>query len=189
MMICFLVAILFLCIYGVLFAVLTDPLYRHVSLASQAATTAVHALIVSLAGTAVCCLAFLLPDKRVVPFSFIGLTVLFGMFCAAASFLDAGSRGTMLRLIAMYGLGPVVVGNAVSWPIYLNRFKTRKVGRSVSRGSSAGRAAVPKVPPAPISEESLFGPDPNGPDGDAPLPPGVRSVQEEAALFYEEGDQ
>ena len=112
-------ALLYLAVFGIMYALLTEPLYHAVHLESTAATTAVHAILIALAGTAVCCLLFFLPDKRVAPYGFAGLAVVFAMFCAAALMLDEPARGNMLRLIAMFGLAPVLVGNAAAWPIYL----------------------------------------------------------------------
>ena len=60
----FFATVLFLCVYGVLYALLAEPLYRHVALSSPAATNVAHALIISLAGTALCGLLFLLKEKR-----------------------------------------------------------------------------------------------------------------------------
>ena len=73
----------------------------------------------ALAGTAACCLLFLLKDKRVAPLGFAGLAVVLGMFCAAALMLEGEARSLMLRLITLYGLSPVLLGNATAWPIYL----------------------------------------------------------------------
>lgn len=113
-------ALLDLCVFGAAYALLAGPLYRTVVLASPAATVAVHAVVIAAVGTAVCCLLFLLKDKRVVPYGFAGLAVALCMFYAAAMLLDEDVRGNMLALISMYGLAPVLLGNAVAWPIYLH---------------------------------------------------------------------
>ena len=109
-------ALLYLCVYGMLYAVLAEPLYRCVRLHSPAATLAVHSMAIAAAGTAVCCLLFLLEDKRVAPLGFAGLAIVLGMFYTAALLLEGEDRVLMLRLITMYGLAPVLVGNAVAWP-------------------------------------------------------------------------
>ena len=176
----FLTAVLFLLVYGILFSVLTDPLYRYVSLGNPLLTTAAHALIVSLSGTLVCCLAFLLPDKRIAPLGFLGLAVFFGLSCLAAAFLGAGARAVMLELIALYGLGPAAVGNAVGWTIYRRLRKTR------GADSSASSPGEPRsVGPELTEKAALFGPEAGGaaPE-EGSLPPDLRSPQEEAALFY-----
>ena len=61
----FFATLLDLCIYGVLYTLLAEPLYRQLTLPSTAATNAVHTLIIALAGTAIGSLLFLLRDKRV----------------------------------------------------------------------------------------------------------------------------
>lgn len=56
----FFATLLDLCIYGVLYTLLAEPLYRQLTLPSTAATNAVHTLIIALAGTAIGSLLFLL---------------------------------------------------------------------------------------------------------------------------------
>ena len=89
-------AVLYLVIFGVLYGLLAGPLYRTVSLSTPAATTAVHSVIIAAIGTAVCCLLFLLKDKRVAPYGFCGLAVALCMFYAAAFLLDGLARSNML---------------------------------------------------------------------------------------------
>ena len=184
-----------------MYALLTEPLYHAVRLESTAATTAVHAILIALAGTAVCCLLFFLPDKRVAPYGFAGLAVVFAMFCAAALMLDEPARGNMLRLIAMFGLAPVLVGNAAAWPIYLkmkranpalNHRKTIQEELREAAEKEAAKKPARQEPPAPqppaqpevTPEEALFGPEA------APgTPPAFRSAQEEAMLLYEDDEE
>jgi len=182
-LISFLTAVLFLLIYGFFFTVLTDPLYRHVALGNPVLTTVVHGLLISLAGTAVCCLAFLLPDKRIAPLGFVALAVFLALSCVAAALLDADARSVMLGLIALYGLGPVVVGNAVVWSVYHKLLKTRRTESSAPE--SIDTANVSPVGREPTEEEALFGPDAGSPDGASS---GSRTEQEEAALFYGGGE-
>lgn len=120
----FFTALAYLCIFGVVTALLTDPLYNYLSLGNDVATTAVHSLVISLVGTAVCCLAFLIPDKRVAPYGFAGLAVVLAMFYVAVWMLPDESRSMMLQVVTMFGLGPVLIGNAVAWPIYLKIKRT-----------------------------------------------------------------
>ena len=120
----FFTALAYLCIFGVVTALLTDPLYNQLSLGNDVATTAVHSLVISLVGTAVCCLAFLIPDKRVAPYGFAGLAVVLVMFYVAAWMLPEESRNGMFQVVTMFGLGPVLIGNAVAWPIYLKIKRT-----------------------------------------------------------------
>ena len=194
-------ALLYLAVFGIMYALLTEPLYHAVRLESTAATTAVHAILIALAGTAVCCLLFFLPDKRVAPYGFAGLAVVFAMFCAAALMLDEPARGNMLRLIAMFGLAPVLVGNAAAWPIYLkmkranpalNHRKTIQEELREAAEKEAAKKPARQEPPAPqppaqpevTPEEALFGPEA------APgTPPAFRSAQEEAMLLYEDDEE
>ena len=199
-------ALLYLAVFGIMYALLTEPLYHAVRLESTAATTAVHAILIALAGTAVCCLLFFLPDKRVAPYGFAGLAVVFAMFCAAALMLDEPARGNMLRLIAMFGLASVLVGNAAAWPIYLkmkranpalNHRKTIQEELREAMEKEAAKKPPRKAPPPPqppvepvekepevTPEEALF-----GPEAGTGTPPAFRSAQEEAMLFYEDDEE
>lgn len=194
-------ALLDLCVFGLLYAFLAEPLYMHIRLSSSVATLAVHSAIISLAGTAVCCLLFLLEDKRIAPLSFAGLAVILGMFYAAALTLEGESRSLMLQLITMYGLLPVLVGNAAAWPLYFKmkraapapeRRKTvqqelleaaareaekreKKRTRQTETGSPETAEAAPKPPSTPF-----------GPEGG---PGALRSEEEEAMLLYMEDDE
>ena len=112
-------ALLYMVLFGVLYGLLAEPLYYAVSLGTPTATTVVHTSIIAVIGTAICCLLFLLKDKRVAPYGFFGLAVALCMFYAAALLLEDDARSLMLYLITIYGLAPVLVGNAVTWPIYL----------------------------------------------------------------------
>ena len=198
-------ALLDLAVFGICYALLTEPLYHAVRLGGEIATTAVHTLIIALAGTAVCCLQFLLPEKRVAPYGFAGLAVVFMMFCAAALMLDAPARGNMLRLIAMFGLAPILAGNAVTWPIYLkmkranpalNHRKTIQEELQEALEKEAAKKPSCKAPPPPqpvppaerepevTAEEAMF-----GPEAGAGTPPAFRSAQDEAMLFYEDDEE
>ena len=205
-------ALLYFCVFGFLYAVLAEPLYGHVRLGSPAATTAAHSVIIALVGTAACCLLFLLEDKRVAPLGFAGLTGVLGMFYAAALMLEGEARSLMIQLITMYGLSPVLIGNAVAWPIYFKmkkaaptpkRRKTvqqelmeaaareaekqeRKQARQVKKGRipAPPEAAEPDPPPKP--------PESPSPEealfGPEPGPSAFRSEEEEAMLLYMDDD-
>lgn len=205
----FCVGFLFAFLFVALALLLAEPLYDLVQLESDFATTAIHSVIVALAGTAICCVGFLLKDKRIVPYSFGGLAVWLCMFYAAAFLLEGEGRIYMMRTITMFGLAPVLVGNAITWPIYLRMKRAdptmnhRKTIREELKEAVAREEALhPKAPetaaapaeetadPAPASgevpelteEEALFGPDESAPA----RRPIYRSAEEEAMLFYEE---
>lgn len=197
----FAAAVLYLVVFGVLYGLLAAPLYRAVSLSTPAATTAVHSLIIAAIGTAVCCLLFLLKDKRVAPYGFCGLAVALCMFYAAAFLLDGLARSNMLYLITAYGLAPVLVGNAVTWPIYwrmkrsdpaLNRRKTIAEELKDAVAKEAAKHPAPPEQPRPAKPASSERAEPSGdalfgPQADR-SPMVSRSVQEEAMLFYEDDD-
>ena len=204
----FAAALLDMAVFGVLYGLLAEPLYHAVSFSDPALTLAVHSAIISIAGTAVCCLLFLLKDKRVVPYGFSGLLVALCMFYIAALLLSESARPLILYLITIYGLGPVLVGNAVTWPIYLrmkrdnpalNHKKT--IAEELRYAVAQEQAKHPATPetaestperavsqpgtaeqPQISAEEALFGPQA---DHGAPA---FHSAQEEAMLFYEDED-
>lgn len=164
-----------------------------------------HTLIVAVIGTAVCCLLFLLKDKRVAPYSFLGLAVTLCMFYAAVLLLDGDARSLMLYLVTVYGLAPVLVGNAVAWPIYLKMKRRnpalnhRKTISEELREAMEKEAAKRPSAPAPVSEEK---PEPKPSSAEEPVPADSadavfgpqadrnpafsRSAQEEAMLLYED---
>ena len=111
-------ALLDLAVYFCTAALLAGPLYRTVSFGGETVTSMLHTIIITVISTLLCCLLFLLKDKRVVPYGFAGLAVILLMFCAAAWMLPQETRGSILRLFLTVGLPPVLLGNAVSWPIY-----------------------------------------------------------------------
>ena len=193
-------ALLDLAVFGLLYAFLAKPLYDTISLGSTAATVVVHALIIAVLGTAICCLLFLLKDKRVAPYGFLGLAVLLLVFYAVAFLLEEDARPLMLYLITLYGLAPVLVGNAVAWPIYLkikranpalNHRKTiaeelREAVEKENAGKTARQEPTETKHPAPeppaTVEEAMFGPQA---DRSAFA---SRSAQEEAMLLYEDDE-
>lgn len=211
-------ALLNLCLFGLMYGLLAEPLYHAVAFASASATVAVHGLIVAAAGTALSCLLFFLKDKRIAPWSFGGLAVILGMFYASVFLLDPEVRPGMLWLISVYGLPPVLVGNAVTWLIYLaiRRFspallhRERKTIQEELREAAAKEAArkgeqeqassetpeAPKAPKAPKAPESgaLEGPETGTPEEAFPeLGPeaaaSFRSAQDEAMLLYMDDDE
>ena len=130
----FFATLLDLCIYGVLYTLLAEPLYRQLTLPSTAATNAVHTLIIALAGTAIGSLLFLLRDKRVALFGFVGLAVVLVMFYFAAWMLDtAGNHG------------------AADYPVWCGTGPDRK------RGGLAGLSQAEKDPSSACAEDSAGG--------------------------------
>lgn len=190
-----------LCVFGALYWVLSEPLYRAVNIGGETASTLVQGLIIALLGTALCCLQFLLRDKRIAPYGFAGLAVALAMFYVGALMLDADVRGSMMWLITLFGLLPVLVGNAVSWGIFLAlkrrnphliaRCRTLQEEIRDAAAATAARQAQKKPvsgpkPAAPAADpnahtardDALFGPE--GAGG----PMANRSELEEAMLLY-----
>ena len=63
---CFFVDLLFCLVFGGAYALLTEPLHNLLPLGGGMPETVLHCLIIAVIGTAVCCVLFLLPDKRIV---------------------------------------------------------------------------------------------------------------------------
>ena len=203
-------ALLNLCLFGLMYALLAEPLYHAVAFASASATVAVHGLIVAAAGTALSCLLFFLKDKRIAPWSFGGLAVILGMFYASVFLLDPEVRPGMLWLISVYGLPPVLVGNAVTWLIYLaiRRFspallhRTRKTIQEELREAveaarkgeqeqaSSETPEAPKAPESGASEAPEAGtPEEAYPELGPEAAASFRSAQDEAMLLYMDDDE
>lgn len=144
----------------------------------------------------------------------MGLGVVLLMFCAAALMLDRPSdRDFMLQFILCNGLPPVLVGNAVTWPIYLRLKRSapgprprktvrqelmeaaaqeaekreRKRARQAEKGQITAppepAEPAPKPPASPSPEEALFGPESGG------GPSAFRSEEEEAMRLYMDDDE
>ena len=126
----FFVVLLDCLVFGVAYALLTDPLHQLLPLGSGMVENAVHGTLISLAGTAVCCLLFLLPDKRIVPYGFAGLPVVTLMCVAAATQLEPGQRSLMIYVTLLYTLLPVLMGNLVSWTLYYKFWRGKSRMRS-----------------------------------------------------------
>lgn len=119
---CFFVDLLFCLVFGGAYALLTEPAAQPASAWRRNAETVLHCLIIAVIGTAVCCVLFLLPDKRIVPYSFASLPVVTIMFLVASFQLDAELRGMMVYVTLLYTLLPILIGNLAAWTIY---FKLR----------------------------------------------------------------
>lgn len=192
-------ALAYCLLFGALYALLAEPLYYAIALPSLFLTNAAHSLIVAVAGTAVCCLLFLLKDKRIAPYGFAGLFVVLCMFYAASLMQQAEDRSIMLPIITAYGLAPVLVGNAVTWPIYLKLKRANpapehrktiqeELREAIKkeenlRGSKTDDTHPESVGHGEVSpEEMIFGPEYGA------CPPSGRSAEKEAMLLYEEED-
>ena len=108
---CFFVDLLFCLVFGGMYALLTGVLHDHLPLGGGMAENWIHCGLIAVVGTAVCCILFLLPDKRIVP------------YVVAAFQLEPAARNMMLYVTFLYTLMPILVGNAVSWTVYFKLCK------------------------------------------------------------------
>lgn len=106
-----------------MYALLTGVLLDNLPLGGGMAENWIHCGLISVVGTAVCCILFLLPDKRIVPYSFASLPVITIMCVVAAFQLEPAARNMMLYVTFLYTLMPILVGNAVSWTLYFKLYK------------------------------------------------------------------
>ena len=120
---CFFVDLLFCLVFGGMYALLTGVLHDHLPLGGGMAENWIHCGLIAVVGTAVCCILFLLPDKRIVPYSFASLPVITIMCVVAAFQLEPAARNMMLYVTFLYTLMPILVGNAVSWTVYFKLCK------------------------------------------------------------------
>ena len=182
-------ALAYCLLFGVLYALLAGPLYYAISLPTLFLTNAVHSLIVAVIGTAICCLLFLLKDKRIVPYGFAGLLVILCMFYAASMMQLPENRSVMLPIITAYGLAPVLVGNAVTWPIYLKYKRTHPVPEHKKTIREEFREAISKSISSNVAEHGEPSPEEVYSAGDfGACPPSQHSAEKEAMLLYEEED-
>lgn len=79
------------------------------------------AALIALVCSTLCCLFFLvLKDKLVVPVAFFFLAVFYLIMLLALSFRDEASLGGIgLQFVSIYALPPALIGNMLSWGIYL----------------------------------------------------------------------
>lgn len=199
-LVAFVTALGYCLLFGALYALLAEPLYYSIALPSLFLTNAAHSLIVAVIGTTICCLLFLLKDKRVAPYGFAGLFVVLCMFYAASTMQLKEDRSIMLPIITAYGLAPVLVGNAVTWPIYLKykranpapehkktireEFREALANDKKFQSNTAVEQTDSKMPECSenMNEDMIFGAEADfGPASNL-------SAEKEALLFYEEED-
>lgn len=116
----FLLGLAFLTVYACTYGLLTEPLFRYFSIPGQPFTSSVlHVLLIALTGSAVCCLAFFLPDRRVPLLAFGWLAFLLALLYALAAIFFAGeARMNLFALISAFGLAPALLGNGMAWGVY-----------------------------------------------------------------------
>lgn len=130
---CFSLGLVFCFIFAGMYALLTEPLHTYVRIVNDTFSTTLHAVLIASAGTVVCCIFFMLRDKRIVPgaFTFLAIFLLVGYLMTFE--LSADRRNLMQHLLSLYGLGPILLGNAISWGIY---FKMQRKQSSTDKNVS-----------------------------------------------------
>lgn len=132
----FFATLLDLCIYGVLYTLLAEPLYRQLTLPSTAATNAVHTLIIALAGTAI--------GQPAVPSA--------GQAGGAVRVCGAGGgSGDVLLRSLDAGYRPAGNHGAADYPVWCGTGPDRK------RGGLAGLSQAEKDPSSACAEDSAGG--------------------------------
>lgn len=174
----FFATLLDLCIYGVLYTLLAEPLYRQLTLPSTAATNAVHTLIIALAGTAI--------GQPAVPSA--------GQAGGAVRVCGAGGgSGDVLLRSLDAGYRPAGQHGAADYPVWCGTGPDRK------RGGLAGLSQAEKDPSSACAEDSAGEMrEAAGTKADAapkahPAAPAAeerprRSPQEDAMLLFEDGE-
>lgn len=114
----FMLGLVYCVVFGVLFALLADPLHHWINTGNERVSTFIHILIISLAGTLVCCLFFLLPNKKIAMGGFLFLALLLVIGFVAVFFLEADRRYVIQQLLILYAVGPTLAGNAVGLVVY-----------------------------------------------------------------------
>ena len=213
-LVAFITAIFFMVVFGLLYGLLAEPLYHTIFFTSEIMTTLTHSLIIAVVGTAVCCLLFFLPDKRIVPYSFLCMAIVLIMCYGAAFLLEEGMRGDMYIMISLFGIAPVAIGNAASWAIYgelrrrnpsMNKKKTieqelkeaiekenakkeRKNRESVTKEPAEAAAGCTHGNDGRIQEGIISDAEPAGGE-ERPVPPPIRRFEQEAAMFYMDDEE
>ena len=104
----FFAALIDLFVFGILYGVLSEPLYRLVRLGSEASSTVVQGILIALLGTALCCLQFLLRDKRIAPYGFAGLAVAIVILAVGLNFLKESC-------VRIFSPRELELGNGILW--------------------------------------------------------------------------
>ena len=115
----------FLAVYGGCYALFNPWLDSLLQGAPVGLITLAEALIPSAAGTAVCCLVWLLPgDKRLLPASYLWLTLLM-LACLVALIILMGleNTGWVLQFFGMFVLAPLALGVGSSMLLYYQYWK------------------------------------------------------------------
>lgn len=122
----FCLSIIFVIIDYAAVVLLTEPLAHLLPVADTRLSNFVHMLIISLTGTLLGCLAFgaIRARKFIVPWAYSFFPVYILICCLFVHFnIEPDEKPFAFSLLALYTVIPTVVGLAVSWGIYLRKYK------------------------------------------------------------------
>lgn len=114
----FFLGIAFIGVFSLVNVLLIDPLHQMINIVNTPITSFFHCTVIGAVGTLICMLFFLLPDKRLVPMTFVCLAGVLAMVILVALFMTTEVRKDLLTMILLFGAAPVLFGNAASWIIY-----------------------------------------------------------------------
>ena len=123
----FFLSILFVIIDCAVIILLTEPLARLLPITDACLSNIVHMTIMSLIGTALGCIAFTSFKERkfLVPRAYSFFPVYILVCCLFVVFnVEPGEQRFAFSLIALYTVIPTIVGMAMSWGIYLRKYKS-----------------------------------------------------------------
>ncbi len=124
----FCLSIVFVIIDYAALVLLTEPLARLLPITDTYLSNFIHMFIISLTGTLLGCLAFgaIRERKFLIPRAYSFFPVYILICCLFVRFnIDPEERRFALSLIMLYTVIPTAVGMAVSWGIYLKKYKNR----------------------------------------------------------------
>src|SRR5574344_2666069 len=89
----FVLSLVFFGMYFICYQVLTEPLYRFLSVGNAIVSSVLHIMIISIIGTALCCAFFLLRNKKLVVIGY-GFVAFFTLIAALLGliYFDSASR-------------------------------------------------------------------------------------------------
>lgn len=115
----FFLTLCFMVIFGILYGAFAELLHRLINIADLPILTGfLQCLVISVFGVAICCLFFLLKDKRLVPlgFAFLGLITI--LLYVSVLLLNSERQIVALTLVTLHFPLPAVLGNIIAWLIY-----------------------------------------------------------------------
>ena len=138
----FCLCVVFVAVYAVAYVVFVNRLHPFLEGASVAVINFVEAAVPTLVGTAVCSLAWLLPEKRMMLASYLWMAVLAIASMVAMLVILWGDTQAQVLFLQFFGLfvpAPILLGGGLSLWLY-HRYQRR---RSCLSEGSIGRSVRP----------------------------------------------